>query len=294
MSFNFLKNFKNPWEATGEKVRNSGVLRNVVDEWAEKNQAKILGQEVETEPTNEKEKVVIQHLNNSVMALKSKIAEAWLLGHDYISQKVREVGFDWDSRFRTSEIQVSEWGKNELENLPPISDIVGNFHIHPAILFPPYTDENQKIHYPDPRSLDYCINSSDLASLEDYNYGNGKDLFTMLVVNRNELSAIVVEDYNLAKLNIWKDNSPLYYPENAIINHLNDFLPYDEIMSVAELQKTAMSLLLKNSGMNLYCASLDINTFNMNSFKKFQYNKPLIDKYLTSEVIDDLNKFPPN
>jgi len=47
MSFNFLKNFKNPWEATGEKVRNSGVLRNVVDEWAEKNQAKILGQAVE-------------------------------------------------------------------------------------------------------------------------------------------------------------------------------------------------------------------------------------------------------
>jgi len=44
MGIDFLKNFKNPWEATGEKVRNSGVLRNVVDEWAEKNQAKILGQ----------------------------------------------------------------------------------------------------------------------------------------------------------------------------------------------------------------------------------------------------------
>jgi len=39
MGIDFLKNFKNPWEATGEKVRNSGVLRNVVDEWAEKNQA---------------------------------------------------------------------------------------------------------------------------------------------------------------------------------------------------------------------------------------------------------------
>jgi len=59
MGIDFLKNFKNPWEATGEKVRNSGVLRNVVDEWAEKNQARILGQEVEEDNNKTTDKYTI-------------------------------------------------------------------------------------------------------------------------------------------------------------------------------------------------------------------------------------------